>query len=65
MKGDFYYTGLAVYIDDALFPFLSATNGSKRSQRARAIAAKTFLCTATDRIVICVNYISLSIRVLF
>lgn len=36
MKGDFYYTGLAVYIDDALFPFLSATNGSKRSQRARA-----------------------------
>lgn len=32
---------------------------------ARVIAAKTFLRTATDRIVICVNYISLSIRVLF
>lgn len=55
-----FITGLAAY-RRVLFFLQRATEAFT----ARAIAAKTFLRAATDRIVICVNYISLSIRVLF
>lgn len=54
MNGDIYYRSRSV--------FCSFCKRTIEAFTTRAIAAKTFLCTATDRIVICVNYISLDSR---